>query len=83
MIWLLTFSPYFVQLCVTSNVAFTVGFVIMEFVNSAVLTMRVIHARTAPCSSLVFLCAKMCWEMMFLGSIVRPVSLAFFNSWKK
>lgn len=48
-------------LCVMSNAAFIVGFVIMEFVNSVVLTMPDTHARTAPCSYLVSQFAKMYW----------------------
>ncbi|MCI13151.1 hypothetical protein A2U01_0034267, partial [Trifolium medium] len=47
------------QLCVMSNAAFMVGFVIMEFVNSVVLTMPDTLARTALCSYLVSQFAKM------------------------
>lgn len=47
-------------LFVMSNVAFMVGFVIMEFANSAVLTMGNTLARTAPLSSQLFQFAKMC-----------------------
>ena len=71
------------QLSVMSNAAFMVGFVIMEFANFAVLTMRDTHARIAPCSYLAFRCAKMCLEMIFLDSIVHPVSLAYYSSWKR
>lgn len=71
------------QLCVMSNAAFMEGFVIMEFVNSVVLTMRDTHARKAPCFCLVFLFAKMCWKRMFLDNFVHPVNLAFYSSWKK
>jgi len=39
---------------VMNNAAFMVGSVIMESVNSVVQTMRVTHAKTAPCSPLVF-----------------------------
>ena len=68
------------QLSVMSNAAFMVGFVIMEFANFAVLTMRDILARTAPCSSPVFQFAEMFWEMIFPGSIVLPVNLAYYSS---
>ncbi|KAG4953469.1 hypothetical protein JHK87_039063 [Glycine soja] len=67
-------------LSVMSNAAFMVGFVIMEFANFAVLTMRDILARTAPCSSPVFQFAEMFWEMIFPGSIVLPVNLAYYSS---
>ncbi|MCH96190.1 hypothetical protein A2U01_0017173, partial [Trifolium medium] len=47
-------------LSVMSNAAFMAGFVIMEFANSAVLTMGHTVARTPPCSSQLCQFAKMC-----------------------
>lgn len=68
------------QLFAISSAVFMVEFVIMEFVNSVVLTMRDILARTAPGSSPVFQFAEMCWEMIFPDNIVHPVNLAYNSS---
>lgn len=71
---------HFMQLFVMNNAAFMEGFVIMESVNSVVLTMQVTHARTVPCSSLVFQFVKMSWRENCLVSTAHPVNQVYCSS---